>query len=314
MTVLALLAGLTLLYLGGEMLLRGAVSMARRLGVSTFLIGITVVGFGTSVPELMTCIKAALSGAPGIAIGNVVGSNIANILLILGVTAFLSPIICDSGSLRRDGTATTIAALICVGIVMTGSLNRLAGGILIALMLIYIIYSCRCDQGNTTLHTEEAESMTLLPGGVIMTVAAIIVGITGTVIGAHFLVSAAIEIASTLGVSQSIIGLSVVALGTSLPELATAIIAGMRGQGALAFGNILGSNIYNVLAILGMTALIHPLNVPPDIAAIDIWIMLGATGLMILMILLKRPIGRSKAVFLLGLYGLYIGDLAYRGL
>ncbi len=315
MMILALLVGAALLYLGGEALLRGAVSLAKRLGVSTFLIGITIIGLGTSVPELMTCIQATLSGAPGIAIGNIIGSNIANILLILGVSAFLSPIICDSGSLRRDGMAVAMSALICVGIVITGTLSRLSGGILIALMLVYIIYSYRCDQSDvdTTIHAEEAESIPLLPGGIIMAVAALIIGITGTLVGAHFLVSAAIEIASALGVSQSVIGLSMVALGTSLPELATAIIAGLRGQAALAFGNIVGSNIYNVLAILGVTALIQPLTVPPDIAAIDIWVMLGATGLMVLMVLLKQPIGRPKGLLLLGLYSLYVGNLAYRG-
>ncbi len=319
MTILELLTGLALLYLGGEILLRGAVSAARRLGVSTFLIGITIVGFGTSVPELMTCINAAWSGAPGIAIGNVVGSNITNILLVLGVTALLCPIICDSDSLRRDSASMVMAALICVVIIIAGVLSRLTGGILVILMLAYILYSYRSDQKNadavTALHAEEAESITILPGGIAVTVAAIIAGTIGTVAGAHFLVSAAIDIASALGVSQSIIGLSVVALGTSLPELATAIIAGLRGQTALAVGNVLGSNIYNILAILGVTALIHPLNVPPDIAALDVWVMLGATGLMVGMIFLKpQRIGRRKAALLLGLYSLYIGDLAYRGL
>jgi cation:H+ antiporter len=317
--VLSLVAGFVLLVLGGETLVRGSVATATRLGLSPLFIGIVLVGFGTSSPELVTSLQAAFAGSPGIAVGNVVGSNIANILLILGLGALLLPIACDPKAFYRDGTVVGVSALILAGVVMIGHLDRWTGLAFVAALLAYIVFTyvkeSRAPDEAAAVHAGEAA---LKLGGEPMrlplALALAIGGIGLTVYGAKLLVDGAIELAATYGVSEAVIGLTVVAVGTSLPELVTAVIAAIKKHGDVAFGNILGSNIYNTFGILGITAAVHPLDVPFEIIEFDIWVMLVATVLLLFFAVSGWIVSRREGAVLLGLYVLYIGVLAWGAL
>lgn len=282
MTYLLLLGGLVLLAAGGEFLVRGAVGMSRRLGVSPLLAGLTIVGFGTSTPELVTSIQAALRGSPGIALGNIVGSNIANILLILGVSALILPLAVNRKAFRRDGIALVICTLAATGVVLFGEITRLMGVVLLAGMIGYIVIAFRGErqaalvEGGMQIHmaedaaSEKHTNTTLLVGFIIG-------GLVASIVGANLLVEGAITLARSFGISEAVIGVSVVALGTSLPELIACVVAALRKHGDVALGNIVGSNIYNVFGILGITALVQPLSVPPELIRFDIWVLLATT-------------------------------------
>ncbi len=309
MSFLELAAGLVLLVLGGDMLVRGAVGLARRLGVSPLLIGLTLVGFGTSMPELVTSVEAALVGSPGIAVGNVVGSNIANILLILGLAALIRPVQASLNSLRRDGVVMTIAAIACAAVVLYGEMSRLVGVGLIAGLIVYLIVAYRAERTVPGLAAEmdlpapaPLRSERLWVAGPLF-----LGGLALTVFGAKMLVAAAIDLAQLAGVSEATIGLTVVAIGTSLPELVTSVVAAIRRQGDVALGNILGSNIYNIFGILGVTAILQPIAVPEVIAAFDIWVMLAATVAMMVMAVTGLRVNRFEGGALLAGYMAYIG-------
>ncbi|MEM9797818.1 MAG: calcium/sodium antiporter [Pseudomonadota bacterium] len=305
MLILQIGLGLALLVAGGETLVRGAVSLAARLGISPLLIGLTIVGFGTSTPELVTSLQAAFAGSPGIAMGNVVGSNIANILLILGVAALLSPVLVGRESFRRDGAALGIATLAALAIVLTGDLTRLFGLLLFLGLLAYLFVTYQSERTATDPHADLAAKGGLL-GPLVLT----IIGIALTVLGARFLVSGAIDLAERAGISDAIIGLTIVAVGTSLPELVTSIMAAIRRQSAIAFGNVIGSNIYNILGILAVTALVHPISVPDQIANFDIWVALAATIALMAMAVTGWRITRREGAMLLIAYGAYLAWLA----
>ena len=302
MAYLLVVGGLVLLVLGGDALVRGAVSLAGRLGVSPLLIGLTVVGFGTSTPELVTSLNAALVGAPGIAIGNVVGSNTANILLILGIAALIQPIAVASHTFRRDGAALAAATLLCVAAVLIGEIGRLAGVVLIGGLVAYILVSYLGER--VTASSEDAgNAKPAAPIGRALLLA--FGGIAVTIIGARLLVDGAIDLARTFGLSEAVIGLTIVAVGTSMPELVTSVMAAFRRQPDVAFGNIIGSNIYNVLGILGVTALVAPLPVPPEIARLDIWVMTGATVLLLIFATTGQRLQRWEGGVFLALYVAY---------
>ncbi|HLS19267.1 MAG TPA: calcium/sodium antiporter, partial [Paracoccaceae bacterium] len=309
MTLLMLLVGFAGLVLGGELLVRGAVAIALRFGLSQLMIGLTLVGFGTSTPELVTSLQAAFKGSPGIAVGNVVGSNICNVLLILGAAALLRPIVTRPDAFRRDGTVLLGATLLCVGVVLVGTIGRLAGGVLLALLIGYVIMTWLAERGG---NPSGADADVPLPAfrGIWGSVAFFIGGLLLTIFGARLLVDAAIEIAADLGVSEAVIGVTIVALGTSLPELMTSIIAAIKHQGDVAFGNIVGSNIFNIFGILGTTAIAQPLAVPLEIARLDIWVMLAAALLLIWVTITGWRITRGEGVLMLAGYGGYIGWLA----
>ena len=279
MTYLLILAGLGLLVVGGDVMIRGAVSAARGLGVSPLMIGLTLVAFGTSTPELVTSLEAAFKGAPGVAVGNVVGSNICNILLILGLAAVIKPVTTEPRSFRRDGPFLADATLVGFAALQLDALNRLSGALFLAALAGYTVwtYLQERDQPSAEPVDEPAEEPMSL--GRALGLAA--VGLVGVMIGANLLVDGSIELAQTFGVSDALIGLTIVAIGTSLPELVASTVAAVRGHSDVAFGNILGSNLYNILAIFGATALIHPIPVAPEIAAFDSWVMLAATAAMI---------------------------------
>lgn len=305
-----LLLGLVLLVAGGESFVRGSVAIARRLGMSPMLIGLTLMGFGTSLPEMVTSVQAALDGAPGIAMGNVVGSNIANILLILGVAAAIYPVKVDRGVLRRDGSVLVISALATLAIVLVGTLGRIAGFILVGLLIAYVVRSYLFERQNKASQAAEEEiAKTAVKGGIVVSILLALFGLGLTLLGARFLVSSAVELATALGISETVVGLTVVAIGTSLPELVTSVIAAARKHTDLALGNIIGSNIFNVFAILGVTALVQPIPVPPEILRLDIWVMLAATfGLIAFAYTAKRVERWEGAVFMLGYAG-YVGWL-----
>lgn len=311
---LLVIGGLVLLTAGGEFLVRGAVSTAERLGVSPLLIGLTLVGFGTSTPELVTSVEAALAGSPGIAIGNVVGSNTANILLILGLAALVRPIGVAPAAFTRDGAMVLIAALLCLGSMQVGVIGRWIGAAFLATLLAYIGLTYAFERQRATpsgsLHAAEAALAPHSRGGLGMAVASLVAGLLLTVLGAHWLVEGSIALARGLGVADAVIGLTIVAVGTSLPELVTSLMAARRGHSDVALGNVLGSNIYNVLGILGATALIAPIAVPEQIKHLDVWVMLAATAALLVAAATGRRITRGEGLVLLALYAWYVGYLA----
>lgn len=304
MVYVELIAGLLLLAIGGDLLVRGAVDGARHLKVSPLLIGLTLVGFGTSTPELVTSVQAALVGSPGIAIGNVVGSNIANILLILGLAALLRPVATPVGSFKRDGGAVLLSAAACAAIVLAGAASRVAGAGLLLMLAVYLLY---------TYWNERVAPSSTAPEGIllnpVLAAGFALGGLVLLMVGARFLVFSAIELARYAGLSETIIGLTIVAVGTSLPELMVSVVAALRKQSDVAIGNIFGSNIFNVLGILGITALVKPLPVPREIAAFDIWVMLAATVVLIVFSFTDRRLSRKEGVALLGAYVLYVAYL-----
>jgi len=315
MSVVLILAGFVLLLVGGESLVRGAVAAARRLGVSPLLIGLTLVGFGTSTPELVTSIDAALVGSPGIAIGNVVGSNIANILLILGLAAVLSPIVCRPKAFQRDGAALVGSAAIGAAAMLLGSLNRFAGVALVGLLLGYVVWTYLTERGHpgsdsAAAHAGEASAAEPGPTRLGTAVLFVAAGIAATVLGAHWLVRGAIGLAREAGISETLLGLTLVAVGTSLPELVTSVVATLRRQGDIAFGNIVGSNIYNILGVLGATALVQPIPVPPEVLRQDLWVMLGATALLVVFTVTGWRLARGEGGILMACYAGYIAVLA----
>ncbi|WP_336986247.1 calcium/sodium antiporter [Altererythrobacter aquiaggeris] len=313
MTIFLIFVGLVLLAIGGDVLVRGAVAISARLGVSPLLAGLTIVGFGTSTPELVTSLFAAFEGAPGIAVGNIVGSNIANILLILGVSALILPLAINPAAFRRDGLALAVATLACLVAVLLGSLSRPVGFALLALLIGYIVWAYRSERRHPDAEAEMHEHVVAdvtSPGmGLFTALGLAAAGIIGTIIGARLLVDGAIEIARDFGVTETVIGLTVVAVGTSLPELVACVIAALRRHADVALGNIIGSNIYNVLGILGVTAVAHPITIPPEIAAFDIWILLGTTALLGLFLRTGWKLRRWEGGVFLVVYAGYVGYL-----
>jgi len=314
MTYVMLLGGIALLLLGAEGLVRGGVSLARRLGVSPLLIGLVLVGFGTSTPELVASLRAALAGSPGIAVGNVVGSNIANILLILGVSAVIRPLACEPRALSRDGAMLAFASLIGAAVMLSGALGRVAGAALLLLLAGYIVQTYRRERvapdASAEMHAQEATAGEPGPASLGGALALALSGLAATVAGADLLVDGALTLARAHGIPETVIGLTLVAVGTSLPELATSAVAALRGQSDVALGNILGSNIYNILGILGLTALVRPIAVPAEILRLDLWVMLATVAVLLVFARTGRRLTRGEGVCLLAFYGLYLAVLS----
>jgi cation:H+ antiporter len=303
-----LVFGLLLMLAGGESLVRGAIALAERFGISPLVIGVTLVGFGTSAPELATCIDAALRNAPGIAVGNVIGSNIANVLLILAVAALLRPIACHPHVIRRDGAAVLASGIVCTITVLFGYVDRWMGAVFLAVLTGYLI-AATLDDRNQGKNEDEGRERASPTRPLLLDLSLLIFGLGGVLIGADLLVTSAIDLAERLGVSQATIGLSVIAIGTSLPELVTVAVASFKRQGDLAFGNVIGSNIFNVFGILGATALVQPITIPADVTDVDIWVMLGATLMLLLFAITNWRISRREGAVLLMGYFVYLGFL-----
>jgi len=312
MIYLTLIAGLILLLGGAEVMVRGAVTLARKLGISPMIIGLTVVALGTSAPELIVAVEAALEGAAGMAVGNVVGSNIANILLILGVSGLIYPIASNPAAMKRDGTLLGVMTLLFTLICWQGTVDIWSGAALLALFFFFLGHSYwrethAEDPEAAELHAKEAEEIEALKGGVPIALAATFGGILVLVVGSEFLVTSGVELARTWGVSEEVIGLTMIALGTSLPELAASAVAAYRRHTDVALGNVVGSNLFNMLAVMGTAAMVAPLPVAKQILQFDLWVMLFATLLLVVFALTRQMLSRLEAGLLLLIYIVYIG-------
>ncbi len=302
---LLLFAGLVLLFISGKFLVDSSVAISRRLKIPRMIIGLTVVAFGTSAPELLVSLQAAFSGYPEIAIGNVVGSNISNILLVLAITALIYPIPVPASSVKRDWPIMMLVSILLFVFSLNGWLTRLEGGVLVGLLVGYIAYSVlRVRGASSSAAPEETE------GTMKMWVALIIllVSSVGLAFGADLLVDNVAIIAEDIGLSKRVVSITMVAVGTSIPELATSVIAALKKETDILVGNIIGSNIMNILSVLGFTSLVSPIRVSTEIARFDIPWMLGISLLLLLMMLpaSRSRITRWEGSFMIIIYLLYI--------
>lgn len=307
-------AGLAILVFAGDALVKGAVNLSLRLGVPALIVGLTVVAFGTSAPELLVSVEAVLGDAPALALGNVIGSNIANILLVLGIPAMIAAVPVDR-SLTHDFVVMIAATLFFIALAFVGpfgwphGLALLAG---LAAMLWNSYARARAHRADLdALVDDETLELEGVEEGISgLRIAGYLVGgLIGLPIGANLLVDGAVDIATVLGVSEAVIGLTLVAVGTSLPELATTVAAALRREAGVAMGNVIGSNIFNLLGIIGIAALVGPILVPAEILRVDLWVMLAASVVLGGFILFRRPIGRIAGLVLIGLYVLYLIQL-----
>jgi len=306
--LLLVVAGLVVLTVGGELLVRGSTSIARRLSISPAIIGATVVAAGTSMPELVVSVSAAMQGSPDVAVGNVVGSNIYNIVLILGITPLLLPLVVQGVTIRLQWPVMLLAACWLHMLARDGLLDRLEGGFLLVGLVIFVAWTVRLaghvahpDEKQTFGSVAERVPMAVSLRAWVLAGLSIAGGIAALVLGARLLVSGAVSIAEAAGISERVIGLTVVAVGTCLPELATSIIAALHGRADLAVANVVGSNIFNVLGILGATALAHPVSVNERTVAVDDWWMLGLSLLLLPLMKTGKVISRAEGAVLLAL-------------
>ena len=310
LTHLQLVGGFILLFVGGEALVRGSVSLARRLNVSPLLIGATVVAFGTSMPELVVTLQAALRGSPGIAFGNVIGSNIANLLLIFGLAIAITPVLVSRQAAMRDGAALIGATVLLAVFISFGTVVAWQGALMLVLLGVMTVASYwherRLAGEIGARHRQEAEERQHLPKPIWLAVPTALLGLAGVSIGAHLMVGAATIIARGLGITETVIGITVVAVGTSLPELATTVVAAYRKHAEVAIGNVIGSSVFNILAILGVVTVVTPLPVPDEIRHLDIWVLAGVTGLVIATMLSGLRLGRLFGVLLLLGYAAFV--------
>ncbi|MEQ8653995.1 MAG: calcium/sodium antiporter [Kiloniellales bacterium] len=308
------LGGLVGLLIGGELVVRGAVATATRLGISPLIIGLTVVAFGTSAPEIVTSVQAAIAGAPALAIGNIVGSNIANVFLVLGLCAVVRPMIVHRAGFRRDALAVVIATVVGTVLLFIGYLDRATGVILVVLLIGYLVFAYRQERRKGRAAAAEAakngereeEPITSNIGLDLLITLGGLVLIIG---GAHMLVQGAVGIARFAGLSEATIGATVVAVGTSLPEIVTSMMAALRGQSGVAIGNVMGSNLFNIVGVLGITALAIPFEVPPEVLTLDIWVMAAATLALWFLSTQRNRISRVEGGILLACYVAFIGAL-----
>lgn len=304
--------GLLLLAFGAEVLVRGAVGLARRFGVSELVIGLTLVGFGTSTPELLASVRAALAGSPGIAVGGVVGSNIANIFLILGLSVVVAPIAVARRGYWRDAGALFGSSLALISVSKTGEFSREAGLWFLVILALYIFAAWIGEREAEEVRGAQAEVTARPPRSPTLLLAGLVaVGIGLLVYGADQLVDGSIDLAAGLGVSETVVGLTVVAIGTSLPELFTSIVAAFRGNGALAYGNVVGSCVYNVFGILGATSVISPVPAPPDLF-VDNMVLMGATLALIMFAFTGGRLDRREGGLFLAAYAAFIGFLVLK--
>lgn len=310
----ALGLGLFLLFKGGNWTIDAAIYLAKKLGISPLIIGFTIVAFGTSLPELIVSIKANIDGSPGIAIGNVIGSNIANILFVVGVTAFFTTLTVVPKKLIRDILAMMVATILMMALMMHGTITEMAGMAMIAVLVIYTAWQYMMAKKGIIEpeDIEEPEYKTIIHG-----IFFLLLGLIGISLGAEFLVRGAKISATIIGVPEDVIGLSIIALGTSLPELSTCLIAAMKKQSDIVIGNILGSNMFNILMIIGAAAIIKPIepeSIAPQVVTLDIWVMFGVALIFSLLLLFYKKINKPIGVifvagyifYIILIYGLYL--------
>ncbi len=301
-TVVLFIVGIALLIFGADLLVRGASQLAAGFGVSALLIGLTVVAFGTSAPELAVSLQAALIGEGAITLGNVVGSNIANVLLILGIAALLGHLPVAKPLLVRDVPVMVAASIATLLLALDGSLSRIDGLLLLLGLGGYMVFTIRGAMVESALNDEPRPPITVIM--LVRNMSLVVGGLALLIIGANWLVDGAKTFASALGVSELIIGLTIVAVGTSLPEIATSVIAGLRGERDIAVGNVVGSNTLNLLLVLGLTMVISPtaLEVPTSALRLDLPVMVGVALLCLPVFFTRYMVSRREGVMLLSLY------------
>ncbi|MBT4739151.1 MAG: calcium/sodium antiporter [Rhodospirillaceae bacterium] len=304
-----LIIGLILLSGGADYLIRGAVAVATRMNISPLVVGLTIVALGTSLPELIVCVRAAMAGASGIAVGNIVGSNIANILLIIGAGALMCPISANRNHFLRDSLLMLGATGLFIAIALTGSFAATSGAIMIALLFVFLIFSYVQGRKHGTDDLSMIDMDEIAAGDAVTPLRAtlwIVGGLIGVAVGAELLVGGATTIARGLGVSEEVIGLTMVAIGTSLPELATVIAAAAKRQTDLIVGNVMGSNIFNILGVMGVTATVADVPVGGQILTFDIWVMAAAALILVPLMLSGSILNRKEGTACLALYAAYI--------
>ena len=331
MMIALIVAGLVLLFAGGEFLVRGSVGIARRLGMSELLIGLTLVGFGTSMPELVTSLQALSDGATGISIGNVIGSNVANVLLVIGAACVICPIVTNPRALARDGVFMVAVTAVFAAVIWIDGFTRMTGLAFIGVLLVYLVLSVLLDRrkgsAESEVHSGEAEVVeTKEP--LLVSLLLAVGGIAGVIFGARFLVHGGSDLARMFGISETVIGLSIVAVGTSLPELVTSVVSALKGKADVALGNVIGSNIFNILGIMGVSAAVFPFSLmstpepaagtPVDVSAMEYGEMtslvtmqdMGALALSVFLLVLfaytGRKLARWEGAVLLLAYAVYM--------
>lgn len=302
MEFVLIIAGLVILVFGGDFLVKGASGLALRFKVPPMLVGMTVVALGTSAPEMVVTVQAALAGKPDIAIGNVVGSNIANVALILGITVIIFPIVIKKDSLRWDWVVMMAASILFFVFALDGEISRLNGLVFLVSLTVFIWYSFyRVRRKRKREGTPHVETQTK-PQRVIMSILFIVIGIVGLIFGARWFLEGAEIVARDFGVSDRVIAISLVAFGTSAPELAASVIAAFKKEQDISLGNIFGSNLFNILAILGVTSMISPIAVAPEIMDDDIYWMLATSFIILPLGIIKLRLSRWQGFLLLGSY------------
>jgi cation:H+ antiporter len=311
MTYLFLILGLTTLIVGGEFLVSGAVGIAKKFHISTLVIGMTVISFGTSAPELIVSIKAALSGVPEIAIGNVIGSNIANIALVLGITVMIFPIVIDKNSKIIDWPMMMFSSILFyIFFLFFGdgySIERWEGIVLFILLLVFIFFLISNSRKNTKKLAKEitVEADDEPKKNIWISLGYLALGLIGLYFGASWLLDSAVILAGDFGMSNEVIGLTVVAFGTSVPELVTSAVAAFKKETDISIGNLIGSNIFNIMAVIGITAMVKPIPVGVETNYNMLW-MLGIAFALLPLMLIGKKLGRLKGFMLFGTYVIYI--------
>lgn len=312
MDYIYVLIGLTLLVVGGEFLVRSSVALSFRLNISKMVIGLTVVSFATSAPELLVSLQAALSGFSDISLGNVIGSNIANIGLVLGITAIISPLAIDKDFYKLNWPVMMILSVALYFILKSGEIISRTEGVALLLMLVVylwiLIRKARQERGAVLVDEEVDESLSKTSNFKI--ILWLLIGGVALYAGSELLVSGAVSLAQDFGVTERVIAVTMIAVGTSIPELAASVIAAIKKEKAISLGNLIGSNIFNIASVLGITAIIQPIAVvSPEVLTNDIFWMIGFSGILLPLAFLPKSyeIGRKRGVFLLAAYATFIG-------
>lgn len=302
--IVIIIIGIYIVLKGADLLTEGAVSLAQRMNMPEMLIGLTVVAVGTSMPEFFVSVTSALLGTTDLAVANVVGSNIFNVLLIAGVSAVVSPMVISRSTVRRDIPVAVMASLILLGFGIYGSISRAAGILFLALLVAYTIYAIR------TASPDESQMTGRKPYTLLAAIGRIVIGLTGLVVGSDCFVSSATEVAGMLGISEAVIGLTIVAGGTSLPELATSVVAARKGQSSIAIGNVIGSCVYNILLIIGVTGIITPMTIE-GLSILDFALMMASITLLWLFSFTKYKVERWEGWLMIAIFACYLAWLVY---
>jgi cation:H+ antiporter len=308
MAFFILIAGLVLLLFGGELLVKGAIALAVRFEIPTMVIGLTVVSFGTSAPELLVSLQAALNGHPDIAIGNVIGSNVANLALVLGLTSIILPIPVSRATVRIDQPVMILSVALLWFFMWDGNITAIEGAILFTLLILYITLLIRNAKKARFLEADMNEIKDLVKDNMPLwkSIGLILLGCVGLVFGSILLVDGATELARSFGISEYVIGVTIVAFGTSVPELATSLIAAFRKELDISVGNLVGSNIFNIMCILGITSMVKEIPVNPFVLSNDMYWVAGITAAVFLFSYHKMHIHRWKGIILILSYIAYV--------